>query len=108
MAKKGRSQKNDGSSKSSKRKTRGEYVDPQNMDDDIDSCMLLLLYHLYVYAFEFMGFVFFISIHKQRDIIALDVDADVRELSDDEEEPIFDDEGIENVKGFTKLDFIGG
>ncbi|KAF9670723.1 hypothetical protein SADUNF_Sadunf13G0098400 [Salix dunnii] len=68
MAKKG-SQKKDGSSK---RKTRGEYVDPQNMDDDID------------------------SFHKQRDIIPLDVDADVGELSDDEEEPIFDDEAINN------------
>ncbi|KAF9670722.1 hypothetical protein SADUNF_Sadunf13G0098300 [Salix dunnii] len=64
MAKKG-SQKKDGSSK---RKNRGEYVDPQNMDDDID------------------------SFHKQRDIMALDVDADVGELSDYEEEPIFDDE----------------
>ncbi|KAJ6383551.1 hypothetical protein OIU78_026942 [Salix suchowensis] len=71
MAKKG-SQKKDGSSRSSKRKTRGEYVDPQNMDDDID------------------------SFHKQRDIIPLDVDADVGELSDDEEEPIFDDEAINN------------
>ncbi|KAJ6379327.1 hypothetical protein OIU76_016033 [Salix suchowensis] len=71
MAKKG-SQKKDGSSRSGKRKTRGEYVDPQNMDDDID------------------------SFHKQRDIIPLDVDADVGELSDDEEEPIFDDEAINN------------
>uniref|UniRef100_A0A6N2MHT8 Sas10 C-terminal domain-containing protein n=1 Tax=Salix viminalis TaxID=40686 RepID=A0A6N2MHT8_SALVM len=33
-----------------------------------------------------------IKVHKQRDIIPLDVDADVGELSDDEEEPIFDDE----------------
>ncbi|KAJ6878438.1 something about silencing protein 10-like [Populus alba x Populus x berolinensis] len=72
MAKKGRSQKKDGSSRSSKRKTRGEYVDPQDMDDDID------------------------SFHKQRDIIPLDVDGDVGELSDDEEEPIFDDEAINN------------
>ncbi|KAJ6693512.1 hypothetical protein OIU85_004297 [Salix viminalis] len=71
MAKKG-SQKKDGSSRSGKRKTRGEYVEPQNMDDDID------------------------SFHKQRDIIPLDVDADVGELSDDEEEPIFDDEAINN------------
>lgn len=72
MAKKGRSQKKDGSSRSSKRKTRGEYVDPQDMDDDID------------------------SFHKQRDIIPFDVDGDVGELSDDEEEPIFDDEAINN------------
>ncbi|KAJ6383554.1 hypothetical protein OIU78_026944 [Salix suchowensis] len=71
MAKKG-SQKKDGSSRSGKRKTCGEYVEPQNMDDDID------------------------SFHKQRDIIPLDVDADVGELSDDEEEPIFDDEAINN------------
>ncbi|KAG6751211.1 hypothetical protein POTOM_045730 [Populus tomentosa] len=75
MAKKGRSQKKDGSSRSSKRKTRGEYVDPQDMDDDID------------------------SFHKQRDIIPLDVDGDVGELSDDEEEPIFDDE-------FYDIDFV--
>ncbi|CAK7322518.1 unnamed protein product [Dovyalis caffra] len=70
MAKKGRNQKNDSSSRSSKRKTRVEYVEPQDMDDDID------------------------AFHKQRDIIPLDVNDDVGELSDDEEEPIFDDEAI--------------
>ncbi|XP_012065072.1 something about silencing protein 10 isoform X2 [Jatropha curcas] len=70
MAKRGRHQtKVD--NRNHKRISRGEYVDPQDMDDDID------------------------TFHKQRDIIPLDINDDSEEESiEDEEEPVLDYEDI--------------
>ncbi|KAJ4828099.1 hypothetical protein Tsubulata_034463 [Turnera subulata] len=64
MGKKGRNQNKD--SINLKKRSTNEYVDPKDMDDEID------------------------AFHKQRDVIPLDV-VGVGEFSDDEEEPVFDD-----------------
>lgn len=90
--------------------------DEDMMNDEIDACVCLLIKHMmfykilhlceiifsaiYVYLWAILPCCFYLVVHKNRDIIPLNINEDMEESDEDNEHPVFD---FEVVPGFLAL-----
>ncbi|TXG73599.1 hypothetical protein EZV62_002178 [Acer yangbiense] len=88
MGKRGSSQKKGSKNPTiSKRRPRDQHVNPQDMDDEIDACISLFTLFLLFFSLFINSALW---IHKMRDVVPLDTNADVGDSDEDNDHPVFD------------------